>query len=150
MTRFLMVLVLLVLVAFPVAAQSVPEDLLGLRPAVLQTLLPSQNMEVVTTSYTVTDPTTGQSLASYTATTGEALYLLGYRVGGTAQGSADVYLSATRAYRTAFFGDYSDTGWVYCPDWSSLTATAGTSLSVRATAAMSGTYSATLLVGKVE
>lgn len=151
MKRIYTIVLLWVLVAAGgrVSAQDVPSDLLALDRARLQTLLASKSVSLVTSSYTVTNPTTGAVIATVTIGTGETGYLLGYRAGGTVQGRLDVYSGSTSKYRSAFFGDYSETGWIWCPEWSLLTAAAASTLSVRAPAAMTGTYSATIVVGKV-
>jgi len=136
--------------AVTIQAQEAPEDLLGLNPDRLRALLGSKVVSLVTSSYTQDDPAADTDLAVVTVGTGKRGYLLGYRVAGTVQGYGDVYLDDARNYNSAFFGDYSDTGWIFPPNWSSLTATSATSIAVRNPAQLTGTYSATILVGEVD
>ena len=125
-------------------------DLLGLLPATVQKQIESGHMTIVTSSYTATDPAANSNVASVTGAAGDTLYLLFSRCGGTVQGYFDVYVDNARSYRSSFFGDYGDSGYVAYPSWKSITASGATSLALRNPVQLTGTYSAEVIVGKVK
>lgn len=127
-----------------------PSEWVGLMPANMQQAIASQSMTFSTSSYTITNPAAGHVVAVLTPTTGETAYLLGTKVGGTVQGYFDAYTGSTRLYNSQFFGDYGDSGWVFHPNWETLTAAGGSPLSLRNPDQLTGTYNATILVGTVK
>ena len=127
---------------------TLPSDLIGLMPANLQKAIESSSMTFSTSSYTVANPAAGATVAVITPTSSENGYLIGYKCGGTVQGYFDVYLGSTRTYNSQFFGDYGDSGWVFPPNWQSLTVSGASPISLRNPAQLTGTYGATILVGK--
>lgn len=122
-------------------------ELIGLMPSDLRDALESGDMSVVTSSFTATNPATGAIVATISPASGETAHILAYRIGGTTQGYGDLYLGSTRLFNSGFFGDYGDTGWIWCPNWKSLSS--ATSVSVRIPKAITGDVCATILVGKV-
>lgn len=131
-------------------AQELPRDLLGLSPGNLGTLLQSKSMTLITSSYRVANPSSGDVIATVTIPAGRTGYILGVKAGGTAAGYMDVYSGSTNKYDTIFFGADDDTGWLPILNWSKLSAAAGSTLSLRSAASFTGTYSASILVGHVQ
>jgi len=128
----------------------VPSDLIGMNPETLQALLQSKHMTFTTSSYTGTNFAADASVATVTVATGKKGYLIGWKAGGTVAGYWSVYADNTNKHQSEFHGASGGTGWVFPPNWSAISATAGTTLEIRPPAQITGTYSATILVGEVD
>lgn len=150
MKTFLASILALTFMTPAVVAQSLPLDLLGLSPKRLQQSIVSQSMTFVTSSYTRTNAAANTDIAVVTGAAGETLYLIAARAGGDTAGIIDVYTNNTRKYNSIVFAANTESGWLYMPNWESLTASGATSIALRNPAQVTGTYSATIVVGKVK